>query len=233
MAPSGICPGSCNNSYRKARQLYEAAIAEYDPASDQERPEPPDIQPWPGDPVWCRKCQGRIRRELAELDDLAAFLAVTLPALTGPLDAGRVTGTPVAPSPSPHADDLNELLTILLDWENAYRGLREWPSPPRRDFLADVLTTCIAWLGHHLDGILATDFATEFGEEILMWHREMASKAKAGSGVHRKPARCPRCQLMLLTWREGDDYVACGNPDCGRLLSLDEYEHHAAVLAAA
>jgi hypothetical protein len=218
--------------YRALLDVYHRQLAALMPGQDvPEKPEKPEIRPWRGEPVWCGKCQARIRRQLAELDDLGALLMAARDGLReiangdGP---GRVTGTAVEPSPSEGLDDLDEMVSALTAWEAEYRDIRGWPSPPRRGFLASALTSCTAWLGLHLDGILSTDLAQEFGEDIGRRHRTLANKTKAGTGAHRKPVRCPRCGMMLLTWREGDDYVSCGNPDCGRMLSLDEYQEHAA-----
>jgi hypothetical protein len=221
---SGVCPGSCNNSYRKARQLYEAAIAEYDPASEQERPEPPDIQPWPGDPVWCRKCQALIKSELAEIDDLAALIAA-IPPLPRPADdgAGKVTGTRDQRSPSARMDDLDDLGEWLRSWEAAARD--EDDPRPRRGFLAKESTTIAAWLYHHYETlILNEDAALDFGEEIRRWHRDMARRAAAGRMTRHMKKKCPRCSLYTLWLVIGDDYIRCCNEDCGRAMTRGEYD---------
>jgi hypothetical protein len=118
---------------------------------------------------------------------------------------------------------------MLLAWEDAYRDTRGWPSPPRRGMLAAVITTTVAWLTVHLDGILASPVAEPFGTEVTQWHREMTSKVKAGTGTHRKPVPCPRCGLRLLTWTEGGDYVICGG--CNRHMTVAEYHDEAAAAA--
>ncbi|MCO6011438.1 hypothetical protein NE236_41465 [Actinoallomurus purpureus] len=94
-----ICPGRCNNRYRRAIADFEAALADWQAAEEQhaervakwelakhrngpdaagprphpthgERPEPPSIRPRYGDPIWCTGCTATIRANLAELDDL-------------------------------------------------------------------------------------------------------------------------------------------------------------------
>ena len=107
---------------------------------------------------------------------------------------------------------------------DAYRDLRRWPSAAPRGELASVETTCIAWLLHHLDGILRAPFAADFGLEILQWHREFTGTAKAGVRTLRKPMRCPSCQYLTLVWTEGEQQVTCGNISCNRIMSLTEYE---------
>jgi hypothetical protein len=226
MPLGGPCPGRCNSAYRKAREAFTEALALYDPLDpNQQRPLPPEIQPWPGDPHWCGRCTSVIREQLHELDYIGCMLAAEADGLRGQNLDQRVTGSQEHPSPSPGADDLDELVTVLTGWEEAYRDLMGWPSPPRRGFLAAVITTTTAWLMGHLDGILAhPDIAADFGAEVMQWHREFTGKTKAGVRRLRKPLRCPGCRLLMLTWTEGEKYVRCGNPDCNRVLLLAEYE---------
>lgn len=196
------CPGVCNATWRRI-------------------PEDQRGEPEPGAPVWCAMDTARIRRLLAELDDLAALLEYQADGhqerATSP---SRGNGHTTSPSPS--ADDLDELLRMLLAWEDAYRDHHGWPSPPRRGTLAPAITSTTAWLTSHLTGILESPFAGDFGREIGQWHRELVGKTKAGSGRHRKPVPCPRCGLKLLTWAEGDDHVVCGG--CNRHMTMDEYQ---------
>lgn len=220
------CPGSCNRRYREARTEYKQALADYDPLdSAQSRPDPPDINPWLGDPVWCGPCASKIRLKLAELDDLIALAKATADGQKQSDAAERVSGTSdEARSPSRAGDDEDELAAMLTGWERAYRDLRRWPSPAPRGDLASVETTCIAWLLHHLNGILRSPVAEDFGLEILQWHREFTSGTKAGVRTLRKPMRCPSCQYLTLVWTEGEQQVLCNNPACNRILSLADYD---------
>lgn len=214
---------------------YDQALAGYDPLDpDQERPVPPSLLPWPGEPLWCPACKARIRLRLAQLDTLAALLAFEGDGYGESAASERVSRTDEAASPSPAADDLDELTRMLRDWEDSYRSIRDWGTAPPRGELASVQTEVIAWLGQHLDGILSSeDIAEPFGTEILQWHRGMKHRAKAGVETLRKPLRCPSCRLLTLTWTEGEDRVDCGNPDCRRVLSFAEYENETERLAAA
>ncbi|HTX63307.1 MAG TPA: hypothetical protein VMD28_06685 [Acidimicrobiales bacterium] len=227
------CPGTCNARYRDALEEYAAALQDYDPLdSATSRPEPPSIQPWPGEPVWCSNCSPKITVKLAELDDLAALLAATADGHRHADAAERVSGSPEPPSASPEHDDLDDLSTMLGGWESAYRDLRGWPSPPRRGDLASTMTTCIAWLGSHLRGILASDIGADFGREVLQWHRETAARAKAGVRTLRKPLRCPTCGMLTLFWTEGETNVYCADPNCARVLSLPDYENEVERITA-
>jgi hypothetical protein len=233
MSSEEPCPGPCNRRYREARATWKEALAGYDPLdSSQSRPEPPDIAPWLGDPVWCGLCASKIRLRLAELDDLIALRKAAADGHRQSDAAERVSGAPgEASSPSQAADDEDEIAGMLAGWERAYREIRRWPSPPPRGELASAETACIAWLLHHLDGILCSPAAADFGLEVLQWHREFTSSTKAGARTLRKPMRCPSCQLLTLTWTEGETQVACGNPDCCRILSLADYDAEVERLA--
>src|SRR5579859_6941018 len=127
------CPGPENRRYREAWDAYRQALADYDPLdSAQSRPDPPEIQPWPGAPVWCSDCAERIGLHLAELDELAGILAATADGLRGGEDAERVSGSAAPPSPSQAGDDLEEMWGMLSSWETIWRKLNGWLSPPPR-----------------------------------------------------------------------------------------------------
>jgi hypothetical protein len=203
------CPGTCNAAWRNT-----------DPRQRGD--------PIPGEPVWCPPCTARIRHQLTELDDLAALLNATADGhreqAHSPIQTARH-----APSPSAAADTLDELTTTLQAWEDAYRELKGWPSPPRRGYLASITTAVTAWLTSHLTGILDTPFAAEFGHEIRQWHKHLTDQTKAGTGIHSKPVPCPRCGLRLLVYTDGTDYVHCAG--CNRHLTLDEYHEELAAAA--
>jgi len=225
LSDTHACCGGCNHHWRQAQTAFKAALDEWaaaGPTGRGPKPEQPTIRPVLGDPVWCHRCTARIRLSLAEIDDLAAIYAAASDGHRAPGNGDKVTGSKGAPSPSPTADDLDELYSVLADWEAAYRG-NDWRA--HRGALAPAITTVVAWLGTHIDGILAhPDIAPEFGRDVLQWHRHLVHRTKAGTGVHAKRTPCPRCDCMSLTWREGDEYVRCSNIDCQRLLNLDDYD---------
>lgn len=234
MGDDGICKGSCNSGYRKSRAIYDAEMTAYTAKLDNLTsgapiPEPPDaptVQPWYGDPVWCSRCQSVIRRELAELDDLAALLAAMppgiRPAITGQRQHVKVSGTRGTFSPSPAADSLEELARWLRNWESAYRG--EDPQT-RRGYLASEITTSVAWLSHHFDSlIIHPDLAGDFGSETRVLHREFMDASHAGSAAKHIKKPCPRCKQYTLWENVGEEYIACVNEDCGRRLTRSELE---------
>lgn len=234
MGEDGRCPGSCNSGYRKAWTIYDAALADYTAALDRtasgqavpDPPETPTITPWLGEPVWCTRCQSVIRRELYELDDLAALVAATppgiRPAITGQRQHVKVSGTRGTASPSPGGDLLEELAHWLRNWESAYR--KEDPQA-RRGYLASEITTGIAWLGHHFDSIIIhPDLACDFGSETRTMHRELTAASHAGSAAKHVKKPCPRCKNYTLWENIGDDYITCVNDDCNRRLTRADLE---------
>lgn len=229
-----VCVGGCNRQWREAQVAYARADQEwqsYEPRTRGERPQPPNLTPTMGYPIWCVRDASRVRTQLAELDDLAAHLLASSDGHRQPSGQPKVAGSRGAPSPSPAVDTIDELYGDLHGWETAYRG--EDPIA-RRGFLAPAVTTVVAWLSQHFDGIIAhPDIGEDFGRDVSRWHRELITRTKTGTGLHRKKMVCPRCEFKSLTWREGDEYVCCENNLCGRLLSLDEYEvYERASLAA-
>jgi glutathione S-transferase len=205
---SQACPGSCNARLRRIT------------AGGGEVPE--DLFPVPGEPVFCQRDAASVRRELAELDDLASIAAAASDGHRGSPERQRVGGTPRTASPSPAADDLDDLASVLRGWESAIRG--EDPVP-RRGYLATEITTVTAWLVAHFDQLIThPDIAEEFAGEVRQWHQRLAATTKAGTGRHQKARPCPRCDRYSLFWVEGNDYVECGTPSCGRLMGLQDYE---------
>lgn len=230
------CPGVCNSKYWKAWRAYDAAVAAYDPLDPaQSRPDQPDetLIRAHGQPVWCTEHTSAIRLALAQFDDLTAILAAAADGQRGQPVTQRVGGTSVALSQSEAHDQLDDLTSVITAWEQAYRDLMGWPSAAPRGDLARVQTSCLAWLGRHLDGILASELAADFGREILTWKPQLASRAKAGQRTILLEARCPGrgCGQRMLLWQEGTDRVECQNRDCGQIMSKTAYDEMAAVQA--
>lgn len=236
--PEVECVGVCNSRLRKAREEYAKALEAYDDAIEEragnpdipepEKPQPPDIRPWWGNP-FCPRCQARIRLRLAELDDLASIAAREADGHRSGPDAERVSGTRGTRSPSPAADTLDEMASVMRGWESVARG--QDSTPPRRGYLATEITTTVSWLVAHFDPMITNaDIAEDFAREIGEWHRAMNRLTKAGSARHIKPMPCPRCGApRVLEWEEGNDYVECmnrdwGNRECRKLMKLAEYD---------
>ena len=230
------CPGNCNSRFWKAQRAYEAGLADYDPLDPStSRPEPPgdDLIRAYGNPVWCGEHTAAIRLQLAQLDDLAGIYAAAADGHRSKPATQRIGGTTVALSQSEAHDQLEELTSVITAWEHAYRELMGFDPPPPRGDLARVQTSCLNWLSRHLDGILASQYAIDFGRQVLEWQPMVAARAKAGQRTVLLEARCPGhgCGQRMLLWTEGTDRVECANRDCGRIMSKTAYDELAAVQA--
>lgn len=234
MGNDRVCVGPCNRAWRDAELAYQRALQDWyntDPADRGDKPARHTIQPIPGEPVWCRRCASAIKTALAELDDLAALYAAESDGHRAGPSTEPVSGSRGRRSPSPATDDLDELYSVLHGWETAYRGT---DPQARRGYLADSITTVVAWLVTHFDQFITHEhIAVDFGQDVRRWHRMLREKTRTGTGKHTKPRPCPRCDMRSLTWREGDDYVRCENVDCGRMLTMSEYDEYDRMCAAA
>jgi hypothetical protein len=193
------CPGACNAAWRATGEG----------------------EPRPGDPAWCPADAARIKLKLAQLDYLAALRNFQV---NGHHEQGRDPshGNGHPPSPSPAADDLDELRSLLYESEDQYRALKGWGPAIRHGYLAPVTTEIIAWLTAHFDGLMASALAEPFGLEVHTLHRRFAAVTRAGTGRRLGVVPCPQCQLRLLAWADGYDGLVCGN--CGRHVTRDEYD---------
>jgi hypothetical protein len=206
------CPGACNATWRVRGS----------PETESYRL---------GEPVWCHPCAARTRRQFAELDYLAALRDFQT---NGYREQGRdpAAGNGHPPSPSPAADDLTELRSLLYESEDQYRALKGWEGPAiRHGHLATATTEIIVWLWAHFDGVMASALAEPFGLEVQRLHRQLAAKTRAGTGRRRGAIPCPWCDWMTLTLDDGADYWACGNPGpppCRCRLDKREYDELAA-----
>ncbi len=232
MGSGGICVGPCNNRYRKARDEYKQALAAYDAIMaarnpgdpEPEKPAEPAMRPWEGHPNYCGRCTSQIRAELSDLDYAACIVTA---AADGHREAGdtdsRVSGSRETRSPSVSADDVDELALVLRSWESAALG---HDPAARSGYLASQLTTSANWLLGHFDQIITHPLmGADFGQEIRWWHRHLRETGKSGIVWHAKPMPCSRCHHRSLRQEDGAKYVECSRRnECGRLMSLDEYE---------
>jgi len=191
---------------------------------EPQKPGEPEIHAWEGSPHYCPRDAATVRRELAELDDVASIVIAFADGHRSSTEAaGRVSGSKSAPSPSPATDAIDELESVLRAWESALRGT---DPPARRGDVAMKVTTSVAWLLAHFDAMIGhPDFGAEFGQEISQWHRALRERSKSGTGRSKKPMPCSRCHHMSLYHEDGAQYVECSRKaECGRLMSMPEYE---------
>ncbi|MEV5710132.1 hypothetical protein [Actinoallomurus sp. NPDC052274] len=260
-----ICPGRCNNRYRRAVAAHDAALADWQAAEKKhaqrvaewelvthrrgadaagprprathgERPEPPNIRPALGAPIWCGECVAAIRANLAELDDLVPLRLEHSDGYQAPGDfsAERVSRShDEASSPSPGHDDLDELLEWLRVWEAAYRTSQHSPTAPRRGVSAHALTSATAWLLARLDHMLThPDIGQPFGVGVQWWHRRLQTLTKTKPPLSRKPIPCRRCGRHSLYYHDDPTRptVRChaDQDKCGLIMTVTEYDEYQA-----
>ncbi|ASU81517.1 hypothetical protein CDO52_00800 [Nocardiopsis gilva YIM 90087] len=224
------CPGPCNRTWRQLRDTHADALDAWAAAAPEHRgdpPDPPEVEPVPGEPVWCRRCAGAIRHSLADLDNLSALIAAEADGHRGRGDdSDKVRRSKGTPSPSPAADLIDALYGDLTHWEAVYREAIGAGTRPERSRGATALTISISWLSVHLDGVLTWPWSVDMGLAVLRWQRRLQATAKARPPARRKPFPCPRCDRRTLIYEEDRDLIRCENPDCCRVLSIDEYDAH-------
>ena len=234
-----ICPGTCNSAWRRETRLYRARLAEYDaklasvPEGEKppERPVPPDLRPWRRDPVWCTRCATLIRAELAELDTLAAQVAMLppgiRPAAPGPREHVRVTGSQAEPSPSPAGDDLDELDRWLRSWQGIL--LDDDDVLPRYADQAAAIRKVSAWLYHNYPALIRhPEHGEDFGIGVRRWHRLLEASVHEASYARHLHKECPKCHRYSLWERPGEEYVACVYDACNARLTRSELGQGAA-----
>jgi hypothetical protein len=236
MVGDQVCCGPCNIPYQRARAIFDEAQRNYErdyeiwvterhrEGREPIRPEKPRMTPSMGTPIWCGKCTSVVRRELAELDDLAARLLAEAGELHSDTTATRISGSKGRKSPSPLADLVDELESGLRAWEEDYRGK---PVSVRRGYLTSALTAEVDWLRAHFDQCIThPGYAQDFGRFVRNWHRKMKNAGHAGTVRHKMKRPCPRCDALSLVWEQGSEYVQCQRRECGRMLSYSEYKQY-------
>jgi hypothetical protein len=224
------CPGSHNNAWRTAEQSFAEGGAQH------------ELQPTWGQPVHCLRCTDRARDELAELPELVA--AIWLEAVNG--TPAKTTGTigrvniPAWPGQS------SRLLTDLivggmLALEDDIRDLRQLRIRPGRGTEGAAVTASARFLATHLTWALESHPLAEEphdrlsgnpGSQIHTWHHTAQRFTRRDDRLEHHRIPCPRCELLTLFRKDGDDYIECRNVACQVLLTPGEYFEHTRKLAS-
>lgn len=236
-APSACdCPFKCNAPYRRAIKAYEKAYETWENNGYRgEQPEYPDIEPRAGQPVYCLRCAVTIRAALRELP--TAYDAVGPGAvLASTSDDEHVTRSATLPSPSPAADQQDEIAATMRDWEDMLR--RYLHHPAATDVFGDrraTLARSVDYLNTHFRQIItwADDpvvfMAADFGGDVWRLHSSTTRMVKSGPARHHLPVPCPTCQARALIQEEGAALqpwsIECVERvgGCGRVFSENEY----------
>ncbi len=225
-----VCPGPCNNAWRRAEAQQAATGAEH------------DIPVTWGHPVHCPRCTLRAHTQLAELPELV--VAVSLEAVYG--TAAKTTGTIGRTSTPAWPGQASRLLTDhitggMLELEDDLRDLRQLSRRPGRGTEGRDVTGAVRFLDAHLDWALASHplagethapMSGNPAAQIAGWHRAALRFTRRDVRLEHHKIPCPRCELLTLFRADGDDYIECRNINCQTLLTPAEYLEHTKKLAA-
>jgi hypothetical protein len=220
----------CNAKWRQAVAAYDKAFARWT-ENNQRGAEPawPEIEPWPGEPVLCRKCAAVVRGALRELPlaytalNSAKFLTRTASA-----DEERRGRSDVPPSPSPGADHQDEICRVTAAWEDDLRKHLGHPAAAARE---TALTPAVEYLNAHWQAMIERpEAAPDFADEVWRLHRVSVAMVKNKPVRKHLPVPCPSCDALSLVQEEGlalkPWYVECLERagGCGRLYQETEYQ---------
>jgi hypothetical protein len=193
------CPGPCNRRWR----------GDADPTDRH----------WHAAPEWCAACECRIRRDLHDLTDLAAFLtALPIAPSRSDGDRRRSGELSAAPSPWPTGDLADEIIRTVCAWADALAEHLRW----RRDPFTD-LTTAVRYLSVRLTPALSGPFARDLGREVSSLARQARWLGKV-DWQRREMRDCARCHRRTVAIRD-DETVECLERlgGCGWLNTYDRY----------
>lgn len=231
---AGPCPSRCNRRWREAVEAYDAAIQRWVGAGCKgDEPQSPEIEPWPGEPVLCRKCSAIARNALRELP-LAydALNSVKFLTRTASADEERRGRSDVPPSPSPGADHQDEICRTVTAWEDDLRLHLRHQAAADTGEQRDDLTASVEYLNRNWTAMIErVECAADFTDEITRLHRITVAMVKNRPIRRTLPVACPTCDMETLIQEEGIAgrpwYVECSERlgGCSRLFSENEYEY--------
>lgn len=232
----GPCVFRCNARWRRAVADHEKTVAAWIAnGCHGEEPYWDGVEePWPGQPVLCRRCASIVRGALRELPLAYRALGSTkFLTRTASADEERRGRSDVPPSPSPGADHQDEILRTTASWEDDLRqhlGHRASPLALDPDPLA-ALTASVEYLNANYQAMVERVYvAADFTAEIWRLHAIALAMVKNKPVRRFLPAPCPSCDTRALVQEEGlakrPWYVECSERlgGCGRLYSELEYE---------
>jgi len=231
----GPCEGPCNSKWRRETSRYEKFLADWQAHifSGPEPAYPDDLdEPWPGDPVFCRRCTWRVRGALRELPQAYdALKAVPLMTRSASADEERRGRSDVPPSPSPGADQQDAIVRLACSWEDVLRQhLHHVSATDAFGRPHATLAAAVEYLNANFAEIMENgDFGADFGREVFSAYRTVVAMVKNKPVRKHLPAPCPSCDMLTLIQEEGIAgkpwYVECVERvgGCGRLYQEQEW----------
>lgn len=232
---TGPCPSRCNWRWREAMEAYENAVEKWVTRGCKgDEPQPPETEPWPGEPVLCRKCAAITRSALRELPvAYRALDSMKYLTRTASTDDGRRGRSDTAPSPSPGADQQDEICRTISMWEDDLRQhLRHSAAQDTGVQHAD-LAASVDYLNYNWRAMSErTECAGDFADEISGLFRISVAMVKNKPARKHLPSPCPTigCRKKALIQEEGlaggPWYIECSERlgGCGRLYSENDFE---------
>jgi hypothetical protein len=190
------CPGKCNAAYRAAEARYQDGGADH------------DLEPRPGQPVWCAPCVTEVRGALTDWQDLAVRLQEEVESGVSAAMAEYVSGSKNRPVHDHEAASflLDEAAEWLGSWEDTLRADLDLGRRKRAATAVGVIRAATGILSANLEWHLAGRpreqyfVAEEFGLDLLRYHR----RAQLLTGTQDvEPVRvigvpCPMCDRKAL-----------------------------------
>ncbi|MFD9630069.1 hypothetical protein [Streptomyces violascens] len=236
-----VCPGSCNNAWRRAEALLEESGTEH------------YLTPVWGQPVQCDGCVECARQHLAELPELIAAVHLEAThASRSPVTATIGSGASIEPAFPGQAPlvlieavlgAMEELESDVLNLRGLSEGrIFEGPEGNR-------INSTVRFLDAHLDWMMQNHPAADEphhpnnanpGGQIHGWYG--ATKRFVKDGPQREVQRlgpCPNCKGPYLVQstdlRLVNDlpYIECRDPDCQRVFTTPEYNAYMKTLTKA
>lgn len=234
---NGRCPHWCNQKWRKAVEAHEKAIEKWiGRGCKGDEPQPPELEPWPGEPNLCRKCASIVRNALRELPHAYdALETVKYQSRTNAADQERRGRSDTAPSPSPGADHQDEILRLACAWEDELR--KHLGHQSATDEFGDLRATLLAsveYINRNWQALVDGcdyDFIEEFANDIHGAYATAVAMCKNKPVRRILPVACPTCDMQTLIQEEGVAgkpwYVECSERlgGCSRLFTENEYEY--------
>jgi hypothetical protein len=150
-----------------------------------------------------------------------------------PADVTTMRPAGIAPWPGQASRLLTDLIVGgLTELEDDIRDLRRLRARPAAVREGAVVTETVAFLDTHLAWLMAEHpCAGEIHErgsanpasQIGVWHRMAERFTARDNRPQQRTAPCKHCGWRSLFYSHGEDYIECTNPDCGTLMTEQEY----------
>lgn len=197
--PANVCKGKCNAAYRAAENRVRLHGGEH------------DLEPWPGQPVWCAPCVTDLRGALTDWPELAGRLQDEIGSGVRAQMGEYVSGSKNRPIHEHEAPSLllDEMAEWLPEWAATIardRGLQDRPGARRGSDPVRAIEDACVFLRTHLDWHVngrpedEWEISEEFGLDLGRYTR----RARHITGATEpEPVRiigvpCPHCDRKAL-----------------------------------